>query len=98
MAIDPARLRTQRAAVSLVPEPDQAEPRKRPPSLTCEGGCGKRTRDPSGLCPRCQTAEESMVVENLSIEQLHHIIAAARAELEHRAGAITRALTHQETT
>ena len=88
--IDPARHQAQLRAV-LGDEPAR-DTRKRPPSRACEAGCGKRTRDPSGTCPRCQVIEEATVVGNLSIEQLHQIIAAARTELERRAGAINEAL------
>ena len=85
MSIDPARHAAQRRALTIAPAPSELRPRKRPPSRSCSGGCGKRTRDPSGTCPRCQVLEEQRVVERLTVEELHQIIAAARAELARRA-------------
>jgi uncharacterized paraquat-inducible protein A len=88
MSIDPARQQAQLRAL----DPDA--PRKRPPARSCSG-CRRRTRDPSGTCPRCQAVEESQVVERLSVDELHRIVAAARAELARRAALISQTLSAQ---
>lgn len=93
MSIDPARLQAQQRALHVAPAPSELRPRKRPPSRSCSGGCGKRTRDPSGTCPRCQVLEEQRVVERLTVDELHAIVAAARAELARRGALIAQTLS-----
>ena len=93
MSIDPARQAAQQRALTIAPAPSELRPRKRPPSRSCSGGCGKRTRDPSGTCPRCQVLEEQRLVERLTVEELHAIVAAARADLARRAALISESLS-----
>lgn len=85
--IDPARHQAQLRALQ---DPDA--PRKRPPARACSG-CRRKTRDASGTCHRCQAVEERRVVERLTVDELHQIIAAARAELARRGALIAQALS-----
>ena len=88
MAIDPARHQAQLRALQ---DPDA--PRKRPPAKACPG-CRRKTRDATGTCPRCQAVEERRVVERLTVDELHAIVAAARAELARRQALITESLSN----
>lgn len=91
--IDPATHAAQRRALTIAPGPSEPRAKKRPSFRACAGSCGRRTRDASGTCPSCQVLEESQVVERLTVEELHAIVAAARAELARRAALIHQSLS-----
>ena len=81
MAIDPARLDRQRAAIQSVKDGEYECP-----------GCGRRTRDREGRCASCRRVGGAIDRARLSVEQIRRLQTACKSELQRRRDALDAAL------
>jgi uncharacterized OB-fold protein len=87
--IDPKKLREQQSVVSVLD--DRRFGDSRPHEVKCSR-CGRRTRNPTGVCARCTEGHGLKDPKALSTEQLVAYVKACQVELRQRRAEIDGAL------